>query len=148
MPLYRITANDKADMHSPGKVSDYLGIAPSTLRHYARTFSKHLSASAQGRRRTYTDQDIETLANIKSLSDSGKTLDQIREILGDIVVIDDQEDQPVRSLAVIPAIIEQYESLDSKLDQLLAEVAQLREDARKPWWKHLFQNHDRKREDR
>ena len=122
-------------MHSPGKVSDYLGIAPSTLRHYARTFSKHLSQSAQGRRRTYTDQDIETLANIKSLSDDGKTLDQIREILGDIVVIDDQGDQPVTSLAVIPAIIEQYESLDQKLDQLLIEIEQLRAEVKRPWWK-------------
>ena len=109
-------------MHSPGQVSEYLGIAPSTLRHYARTFSAHLSQSAQGRRRQYTDQDLETLAQIKTLSNDGKTLDQIREILGEIVIVVPQEDQPTSSLAVIPVIIEQYETLDSKMDQVLERL--------------------------
>jgi len=85
-------------------------------------FSKHLSASAQDRRRMYTDQDLETLAQIKSMSADGKTLDQIQEALGETVIVVTDEDQPTSSLAVIPAIIEQYESLDSKLDQVLERL--------------------------
>ena len=43
--------------------------------------------------------------------------------------------EPVTSLAVIPVIIEQYESLDQKLDQLLIEIEQLRAEVKRPWWK-------------
>ena len=78
--------------------------------------------SSQDRRRMYTDQDLETLAQIKSISADGKTLDQIREALGETVIVETDEDQPTSSLAVIPAIIEQYESLDSKLDQVLERL--------------------------
>ena len=123
-------------MYSPGQVSEYLGIAPSTLRHYARTFSAHLSQSAQGRRRTYTDQDLETLANVKSMSGEGKTLDQIREILGDTVIVETESTDSERSLAVVPVLIEQYESLDSKLDQVLERLDRI--ENKPSFWDRLF----------
>jgi DNA-binding transcriptional MerR regulator len=66
-----------------------------------------------------TDQDLEAIAQIKSMSADGKTPDQIREALGETVIVKTDEDQPTSNLAVIPAIIEQFESLDSKLDQVL-----------------------------
>ena len=136
-------------MYPPGKISEYLNIPASTLRHYAKIYAAHLSPSAQGRRRLYTDQDLETLQRIRELSDQGNTSDEIRQALGEIITIDQVDDQqPSSSLALIPAISKEFESLHAILKQmsddqqtLKDEIAALRREldqAQRPFWDRIF----------
>lgn len=110
-------------MYPPGEVSEFLAIPPSTLRHYAKVFATHLSPSAQGRRRLYNDQDLTTLQEIKRLSDKGKRLDEIKEALGENIVVDEDldQDQPQTSLAVISNIQKDFENIQAVLSKLQSE---------------------------
>ncbi len=70
----------------PSEVAQQLQISPSTLRRWSNEFSDFLSDSAgkphpteggQTAHRRYTDQDIESLMNIKGLLEEGLTYIQV-----------------------------------------------------------------------
>ena len=129
-------------LYKPGEVSDYLNIPSSTLRRYARLFSKYLSPSAQQRRRKYTSTDLEIFEKIKTLSADGVLIDEIGPLLDEMPIdhedIIEGESQERAIVPVNPEVIRKFDNMDDKLDQLLAEIAQLRaalEDAKKPFWK-------------
>ena len=129
-------------LYSPGEVSDYLNIPSSTLRRYARLFKEYLSPSAQQRRRKYTTTDLEIFEKIKTLSANGVLIDEIGPLLDEMPIdhaeIIEGESQERAIVPVNPEVIRKFDNVDNKLDQLLAEIAQLRadlEEARKPWWR-------------
>ena len=129
-------------LYSPGEVSNYLNIPSSTLRRYARLFSKYLSPSAQGRRRKYTTIDLEIFEKIKTLSAEGVLIDEMGPLLAEMPIdhaeIIEGESQERAIVPVNPEVIRKFDNVDNKLDQLLAEIAQLRADleaAKKPFWK-------------
>ena len=61
-----------------------LGVSPSTLRRWSRTFATHLSPPEpnQSSKRGYTPDDIRTLEQIKSLLDQGLNSDEVASRLG------------------------------------------------------------------
>ena len=131
-------------LYSPGEVSDYLNIPSSTLRRYARLFKEYLSPSAQQRRRKYTTTDLEIFEKIKTLSANGVLIDEIGPLLDEMPIdhaeIIEGESQDRAIVPVNPEVIRKFDNVDNKLDQLLAEIAQLRADlesAKKPWWRRL-----------
>ena len=134
-------------MYQPGDASQILNIPSSTLRYYARTFSAHLSQSAQGRRRVYTDLDLETLHRIRELSDLGETTNQILAALGETVVVDEVEDtpNPGKGLALLPGALFQMNDDLTEIKEnqaaLLSEMELLRQElkeARRPFWERIF----------
>ena len=134
-------------LYSPGEVSNYLNIPSSTLRRYARLFKEYLSPSAQRRRRKYTTIDLEIFEKIKTLSAEGVLIDEMGPLLAEmpidhaeIILEDDSKESSRAIVPVNPEVIRNFANVDNKLDQLLAEIAQLRADleaAKKPWWKRL-----------
>ena len=120
--------------YKPGEVSNYVDIKPSTLRRYARLFSKYLSPSAQGRRRKYTDQDLEILQKIKTLSGEGVKIDDIGPLLAEMpieheTVIDGDQAASSGSSIVPMEIRRELESIskrdevtNDKLDQILERL--------------------------
>ena len=123
--------------YKPGEVSNYLDIKPSTLRRYARLFAEYLSPSAQGRRRKYTDQDLEILQKVKTLSGDGLPIAEIGPLLAEMpidheTVIDgDQAAAPGSSIIPmeirrdLEKIIKQDEITNDKLDQIIDRLDRL-----------------------
>lgn len=63
-----------------------LGVSPATLRRWSRRFEEYLQArdvGADGSHRRYTDHDLDTLSEIKTLLEQGWTYNQVAERLSD-----------------------------------------------------------------
>ena len=121
--------------YKPGEVSNYLDIPSSTLRRYARLFGKYLSPSAQGRRRQYTEQDLEILQKIKTASAEGVPIEEIGPLLDEMPIdhqpIEDDTAEPPSSIIPmeirrdLERIIKQDEITNDKLDQILERLGQI-----------------------
>jgi len=107
----------------------------------------------------YTDQDISTLARIKELSDNGLTQADIETKLP---IVQDKKELITNSLALIPSIAQELESIKDHQNNLLGtieklqselieekersketekqlqdQIQKLSEKINKPWWKKI-----------
>lgn len=146
-------------LYSPSQVIEMLSIPSSTLRHYAKKFSKHLSPQ-KGKHRLYTERDLLVLKKVKELSGSNLPLDVIDAQLAVIEVPAKEEPKPQETaLSLIPSVMQEIETAQviaraaqNKTDQLAADLEQLSAKvtqqsdqlasfkawASLPWWKRLF----------
>lgn len=78
--------HNPAGEHRPAEVAEMLGVSPATLRRWSRRFEEYLQArdvGADGSHRRYTEKDLDTLREIKSLLEQGWTYNQVAERLSD-----------------------------------------------------------------
>ncbi len=146
-------------MFTPGQLSDMLEIPPSTLRRYVTQFAAYLSDQAQRQRgRRFTPEDVDTLGRARELLTQGRSPEEVGPLL-QVVREEGDGPEPGEALALVPAISEALaqavdaaralrSDLDGLADQVAAvaqdqgatdaELQQLREWLRRPWWRRLF----------
>jgi DNA-binding transcriptional MerR regulator len=66
-----------ADLLSPKRVCDTLGISQSALRIYTRTYARKLSTEATSNPRRFTQDDLHALAFVVASTTEGRTHEQI-----------------------------------------------------------------------
>ncbi|MCB2173576.1 helix-turn-helix domain-containing protein [archaeon] len=136
-------------MYTPNQISEMLQIPTSTIRRYSTVFVDYLSFKHKpGRKRDYTDQDVNTLARIRDLSNSGLTHAQIKERLE---VVEVKEDQPGSNLLLIPSIAKELQTfrdfqqstsqritdLTNQNESLIQRVNDLENFVSLPWYKKI-----------
>lgn len=137
-------------MYTPKQVSEMLRLPVSTLRRYSVDYSDVLSEAARGgggKKRYYTEQDIVILKRLKEYVRERKTPDEVKQLLQLV----DSEPKPTpeqaSSLALIPAIAEEFERLNALIAQLVEDKQSQDERLRRleetlewqslPLWKRL-----------
>lgn len=110
-------------MYTPSQTADMLQIATSTLRKYANLYRDHLSEAARRKHRRYTDSDIAVLKRIVDLRSEGIALDDISGNLGVV-----ESPHPSDSLAMIPAINAEFQTLRDVLVGMQAQIDDLAQD--------------------
>lgn len=124
-------------MFTPSQVSDMLDIRPSTLRYYCARYSDLLSSLAApqpGKRRRFTDQDINILRKIKYLTREKKTPDEIRNLVN---IIEPETPKQDTALALLPTVNQALEQLGSRLAQIQDRLEQLESWLDTPWYKRI-----------
>lgn len=137
--------------YSPDQVSTMIDVSPATLRRYAHEYAEFLSDRARdtSKRRRYTDEDIIVLKKIRLLVREKKTPDEIRQL---IPLIEDAPEEPGSSLALLPAVLQEFENLrarlasqderitnqNQQLDELRRRLDELFEERHQPWYRRLF----------
>ena len=126
-------------MFSPRQVSEMIECPPSTLRRLATSYSDKLSETARGngKRRLYSDDDVMLLKRIRQYTRQRKTPEQIRQLL-DVV----EPEPTTNALALVPEIMQAFESMAGEITDLRTEINALRDDLerlKRPWYKRLFQ---------
>lgn len=135
-------------MYTPEQTAQMLNIATSTLRKYSRLFSTFLSQPANRPQRKYQESDIATLQRVVQLRSDGVSLE---DIPAQLATVQPEEVKPENSLALIPAIATEFQSLHDQISQLQTDqesrekrlqdqIDQLKDElqAQKiPWWKKL-----------
>ena len=125
-PLVRSCAHSLT-MFTPSQVSEMLDIPGSSLRRLASQFSDRLSESANKRRRTYTDEDIKVLKRVRELTGQGMSIEEIKNVI-DVAPSDSALAKvPESSLALLPEVLQEFESLRSEISDLRSEVNELKE---------------------
>lgn len=66
-----------ADLYTPKRVCDTLGISQSALRGYVAKYKRHLSTEATTTPRKFTEADLHALAFVVASTKDGKTHDQV-----------------------------------------------------------------------
>lgn len=66
-----------ADLYTPKRVCDLLGISQSALRIYVERYARHLSTEATTTPRKFTEADLHALAFVVASTREGKTHDQV-----------------------------------------------------------------------
>ena len=108
-------------MFTPGIAAELLNTPPSTLRRYAVLFKAYLSSAARKRRRLYTQQDIDTIAQIKELLSDGVLIKDIPPILEKVIDQDHNE-----SIALtLPGLILQLQDMQAAFDNQSSQLDQL-----------------------
>lgn len=124
-----------------------LDIPPSTLRRLSHEFAAFLDKTP-GRHRRYSEQDINTLRQVRSKTGQGMTVEVIRLQLPIV------EAQPPAgdSLALVPTVAAELSRLENYSRSILSELDTLRSAWKEdhvrldrlaawvalPWWKRLF----------
>lgn len=109
--------------YSPAQARKFVGIAESTLSKYSRLFGDFLSSNPQGKKRTYTQSDLETLAQIKRLFYERRKVSGIRQLLArpaDPLDKDGAEPLPAQNL------LEAFASLQAQVE-LLSKIIEAQE---------------------
>jgi DNA-binding transcriptional MerR regulator len=116
-------------MFTPAQVAQTLSVPPSTLRRWAKHFASYLSPQ-NGKKRSYTVADLDTLRRIQELSAKGLSYDQIAKTL--TIVSAPPADTALVSVADFAQALE---SAHAQLASLQAQVAQQAQelDAIKAW---------------
>ena len=107
-------------MFTPAQVAQTLNCPPSTLRRWAKHFASYLSPQ-NGKKRTYTVADLDTLRRIQDLSAQGLSYTQIAQTLTVV-------SQPPADTALI-SLADFAQALESAHAQLAAVQAQLTQQA-------------------
>ena len=115
-----------------------LKIPASTLRRYSVDFADQLSDSARhtGHKRTYADDDVLTLRRIRKLSGQRLAPAEIRARLAVM-----EPESPSSALALMPEILNQFESLRADLAQAHEKIDHLQarlDVLEMPWYRRLF----------
>lgn len=143
-----------ASTYTPAQVSEMLGLPASSLRRYSVEYRDLLSgfAQAKGKKRRYTDADVQVIARIRELLREKKSPEEVRRLA---LIVEDP--QPGSALALLPQIAAEFENLRThlarmeqerqadreELQQLRDQVNQLHQElqaARIPWYKRFFKS--------
>jgi len=108
-------------MFTPGIAAELLSTPPSTLRRYAVLFAPFLSSAARKRRRSYTQSDLDTLAQIKELLSDGVLIADIPSKLEKII----DQDQPESKALTLPGLIVQLQDMQAAFDHQAAQLDRL-----------------------
>ena len=108
-------------MFMPGIAAELLSTPPSTLRRYAVLFAPFLSSAARKRRRSYTQPDLDTLAQIKELLSDGVLIADIPSKLEKVIDLD----QPQSTALTLPGLILQLQDMQAAFDNQAAQLVQL-----------------------
>jgi DNA-binding transcriptional MerR regulator len=114
-------------LFDPKTVSEMLKIPPSTLRRYCKSYIDYLSPTARekSKKRRFSDTDILVLKNVRELTASKKTEDEIKIALQVIQDNPDQEAQLNAIETIYPQIIEIIDQFRAKQASLEDRVSQL-----------------------
>ena len=125
-------------MFTPAQVAQTLSVPPSTLRRWAKHFASYLSPQ-NGKKRTYTVADLDTLRRIQELSAKGLSYDQIAQTL--TVVSAPPADTALVSVADFAQALEgahaQLASLQAQVAQQAEELQAIKAWLRLPFYKRL-----------
>jgi len=150
-----------------GEVAQELGVTRQTVRTFASRFSEHLSteASAAGKTRYYSDQDLELFKAVKAFRDLNLPYDEIADRIASgehLVVLREEElkeepsgrptEQPTTAMvpfdqfeATVSALVDQWRTIaeerHQEVESLREENRRLREELtteRRSWWQKLL----------
>jgi len=128
-------------MLTPGQIANTLQVSTATVRRWSALFARHLSPQPPNRKRSYTPDDLATLARVRDLSASGTSLAQIDIAL---TVSAQSADQSTALITLadfaqsLQFARESIVSLQSQLDQQTAQLKALADWTRLPPLKRLF----------
>ena len=108
-------------MFTPGIAAELLSTPPSTLRRYAVLFADFLSSGARKRRRSYTQSDLDTLAQIKNLLIEGVLIADVPSKLEKVI----DQDQPESKALTLPGLIMQLSEMQELFNTQAAQLDQL-----------------------
>ena len=125
-------------MFTPAQVAQTLSVPPSTLRRWAKHFASYLSPQ-NGKKRTYTVADLDTLRRIQELSAKGLSYDQIAQTL--TLVSAPPADTALVSVADFAQALEgahaQLASLQAQVAQQAQELSVIKAWLQLPFYKRL-----------
>lgn len=128
-------------MLTPSQVSNSLSVSTATVRRWSARFARHLSPQPPNRKRSYTPDDLATLARVRDLSAGGTSLAQIDQAL---VVSAQSADQSTALITLadfaqsLQFARESIASLQSRLDQQTEQLKALADWTRLSPLKRLF----------
>ena len=128
-------------MLTPSQVSNSLSVSTATVRRWSARFARHLSPQPPNRKRSYTPDDLATLARVRDLSASGTSLAQIDIAL---TVSAQSADQSTALITLadfaqsLQFARESIVSLQSQLDQQTEQLKALADWTRLSPLKRLF----------
>ena len=117
--------NDNRRNLTPSQAAAALGVSSSTLRRWSADYARHLSptASGAGHKRSYSADDLATLARAQALLKTHAPL-EVDRLLG---VATDEETPAAAALVTVPALAIEVATLRAAMMQLAGEVAALQE---------------------
>lgn len=111
---------------SIAEIADKIGIPDNTARRYAGKFSDFMQSKTYGRTKKYTPDAIQVIERVSQLYQSGKSTDEIYELLQrekPIVVEVEEEERP--SLFVQPyEVMEEFRRTNSLILQTMQQVSE------------------------
>ena len=127
-------------MLTPSQIADSLNVSTATVRRWSARFARHLSPQPPNRKRSYTPDDLATLARVRELSASGTSLAQIDQALA--VTDQSAESSALITLADFAQSLQfardQVAHLQTQLDQQTARLDALTAWLALPFYKRWF----------
>ena len=114
----------KSQNLTPSQVASMLGVSASTIRLWSTQFANHLSETARGgdrRRRSYTPEDVASLARARDAFRAGKTVPEVAALLNAAPVASGA------ALITTAAIVGELSAARAGLAALTDEVGRLRQ---------------------
>ncbi|WP_134686034.1 MerR family transcriptional regulator [Brevibacillus migulae] len=111
-------------VYSIREASEKSGISSYTLRYYEKIGLLPPAKRNSGGRRTYTDGDLKFLAFLKSLKETGMSLDEINEIVQDGCIME-QISMEVEMSQLTPSLHKRIDILTRHLQNMEAKKLEL-----------------------
>lgn len=124
------------------EVAHALQVTGTTVRRYCQEFTEHLSEGTRRKRRAFTAGDIATLKRVQQLAGQGFTKAEINRLL---FAPAEDEPQTTNAITAFPEVAQFIEQVrqsqtetQARIEALEHEVADLRAELAKPWYKRIF----------
>jgi len=113
-------------LYSIGKAAEMSGISPYTLRYYEKIGLLPPAKRQNGGRRFYTETDIRFLMFLKSLKETGMSLEDVNEFIKDGCILE-KINSDVKSSQLTPSINKRIEILKKHLEKMEIKKRELEE---------------------
>ncbi len=113
-------------LYSISKAAEMSGISPYTLRYYEKIGLLPPPKRQNGGRRFYTESDIRFLMFLKSLKETGMSLEDVNEFIKDGCILE-KINSDVKSSQLTPSINKRIEILTKHLEKMEIKKKELEE---------------------
>ncbi|MFJ6209238.1 MerR family transcriptional regulator [Lysinibacillus sp. NPDC092081] len=113
-------------LYSISKAAEMSGISPYTLRYYEKIGLLPPPKRQNGGRRFYTETDIRFLLFLKSLKETGMSLEDVNEFIIDGCILE-KINSDVKSSQLTPSINKRIEILTKHLEKMEIKKKELEE---------------------
>ena len=113
-------------LYSISKAAEMSGISPYTLRYYEKIGLLPSPKRQNGGRRFYTETDIRFLMFLKSLKETGMSLEDVNEFIKDGCILE-KINSDVKSSQLTPSINKRIEILTKHLEKIEIKKKELEE---------------------
>jgi MerR family copper efflux transcriptional regulator len=110
-----------------GVVAERTELSIRTLRHYEEVGLVTPSARTTGGFRLYTEHDVDRLHTIRGMKPLGFTLDEMRELLDSLTVLDDSQVEPAARSDAAAFLADCHDRATQSCDDLRKQLAHAEE---------------------